>query len=79
MDPLQPRIHRKAIFVAISNGQFFTQKSIFQVATSDGVLKIASVRKADEGEYICTADNPSGTSTGRVTIFVRSGMKSNPF
>ncbi|KZS20079.1 putative Basement membrane-specific heparan sulfate proteoglycan core protein [Daphnia magna] len=43
------------------------------VPTTDGVLKIASVRKSDEGEYTCTASNPSGTSTGRVNIFVRSG------
>lgn len=44
-----------------------------QVPTTDGVLKIASVRKSDEGEYTCTASNPSGTSTGRVNIFVRTG------
>ncbi|KAI9555097.1 hypothetical protein GHT06_017612 [Daphnia sinensis] len=44
------------------------------VPTTDGVLKIASVRKSDEGEYTCTASNPSGTSTGRVNIFVRSGQ-----
>lgn len=50
-----------------------------QVPTSDGVLKIASVRKSDEGEYTCTASNPSGTSTGRVNIFVRSGRPLHSF
>ena len=36
------------------------------------MLKIASVRKSDEGEYTCSASNPSGVTSGRVTIYVRS-------
>lgn len=64
---------------AVLNIVVFIKKYILiyfsqQVSTSDGVLKIASVRKSDEGEYVCTADNPSGTSTGRATIFVRTGF-----
>ncbi|XP_046437149.1 basement membrane-specific heparan sulfate proteoglycan core protein-like isoform X37 [Daphnia pulex] len=51
--------------------QWLSAREIF-VPTTDGVLKIASVRKSDEGEYTCTATNPSGTSTGRVNIFVRA-------
>ncbi|XP_065579048.1 basement membrane-specific heparan sulfate proteoglycan core protein-like isoform X5 [Artemia franciscana] len=41
------------------------------VTQEDGVLKIAYARRGDAGEYICTAANPSGQITGRVSIYVR--------
>jgi len=38
---------------------------------SDGVLKISSVRREDEGEYVCVAKNSEGSSSGRLNILVR--------
>lgn len=43
------------------------------IPTQGGVLKIASVRKSDEGEYTCVATNPSGSNSGSLTIMVRVG------
>ena len=49
------------------------------ISTSDGILKFSSVTQADQGEYICQATNPSGTSTKRVTIYVQQGLFRFPF
>ena len=38
---------------------------------SDGVLKISSVHREDEGEYVCVAKNSEGSSSGRLNILVR--------
>ena len=43
------------------------------VTSPDGVLRFGSVTRSDEGEYTCSASNPSGTNTARVNIFVRTG------
>ena len=45
---------------------------------SDGVLKISSVRKEDEGEYVCIARNSEGSSSGRLPILVRGNYLENP-
>ncbi|KAK7494115.1 hypothetical protein BaRGS_00014588, partial [Batillaria attramentaria] len=42
-------------------------------SVQDGILRIPSVRKADEAEYYCTATNQAGTASVRTIVYVRGG------
>lgn len=47
------------------------------VRGDSGLLRIASVRKSDEGEYICTARNSLGSDTQRAILYVQGSDESS--